>query len=130
MGGIEYNKVGTGASAIELIHIPEGYIERNSSNQYTYHYNLTDHLGNVRATLQRTSATVGTVIQKNDYSLVFACNCIHELPAVGYYPFGKAKALVVSGKNKYLNSGKEIQVQIMQPLSSLILTLLLGLLGH
>lgn len=95
VGGIEYGKVGTGASAIELIHIPDGYIERNSSNVYTYHYNLTDHLGNVRATLQRASATAGTVIQKHDY-----------------YPFGKAKAIVVSGKNRYLYNGKEIQGEL------------------
>lgn len=50
---IEYNKVGSGARAIEMILTEEGYLQRNASNNtYTYHYNLTDHLGNVRATLQ------------------------------------------------------------------------------
>src|SRR5690606_7849590 len=69
---------------------------RNASNNtYTYHYNLTDHLGNVRATLQRTGPTTGNVIQKHDY-----------------YPFGKAKAIVTSGINKYLYNGKEIQDEI------------------
>ena len=91
VSGIEYSKAGTGASAIELIRTEEGYLQ-NSGGTYTYQYNLTDHLGNVRATLQRTTATTGTVIQKHDY-----------------YPFGKAKALVTSGVNRYLYNGKELQ---------------------
>jgi len=94
VGGIEYNKVGTGAQTIEMIHMPEGYLQPNGST-YTYYYNLTDHLGNVRATLQRTSATAGTVIQKHDY-----------------YPFGKSKALQLSGINKYLYNGKEVQSEL------------------
>lgn len=80
---------------IEMIHTEEGYLQRNSSNVYSYHYNLKDHLGNVRATLQRTTATTGTVIQKHDY-----------------YPFGKAKALITSEINKYLYNGKEVQDEI------------------
>ena len=96
VGGIEYSKVGTGASSIEMIHTEEGYLQRNAGNNtYTYHYNLTDHLGNVRATLQRTGPTTGNVVQKHDY-----------------YPFGKAKAIVTSGINKYLYNGKEIQDEI------------------
>src|SRR5690606_3838470 len=79
VGGIEYSKVGTGASSIEMIHTEEGYLQR-SGTSYIYHYNLTDHLGNVRSTLQRTTATTGTIVQKHDY-----------------YPFGKAKAIVTSG---------------------------------
>src|SRR5690606_20050041 len=45
-------------------------------------------------TLFRSPAT-GSVIQKHDY-----------------YPFGKAKALVTSGINKYLYNGKEIQDEV------------------
>lgn len=91
VGGIEY-----AGGNIEMIHTSEGYLQRNvSNNTYTYHYNLTDHLGNVRATLQRTSATAGTVIQKHDY-----------------YPFGKSKALLASGINKYLYNGKEVQSEL------------------
>ncbi|TJZ53578.1 RHS repeat-associated core domain-containing protein [Sphingobacterium olei] len=94
IGGIEYSKVGSGTNAIEMIHTDEGYLQNNGGN-YVYHYNLTDHLGNVRATLQRTSATAVTVIQKHDY-----------------YPFGKAKAIVTSGVNKYLYNGKEVQEEL------------------
>jgi len=94
VGGIEYSKDSSAASVIEMIHTEEGYLQNNGGT-YTYHYNLTDHLGNVRATLQRTSATTGTVIQKYDY-----------------YPFGKAKAIVTSGVNKYLYNGKELQSEI------------------
>ncbi|GGH19455.1 hypothetical protein GCM10011418_23900 [Sphingobacterium alkalisoli] len=94
IGGIEYNKVGSDPSTIEMMHTEEGYLQ-NSGGTYTYHYNLTDHLGNVRATLQRTTATTGTVIQKHDY-----------------YPFGKSKAIVTSGINKYLYNGKEVQGEL------------------
>src|SRR5690606_2148243 len=96
VSGIEYSKGGSGARSIVLIHTEEGYLQRNASNNtYTYHYNLTDHWGNVRATLQRTGPATGNVIQKHDY-----------------YPFGKAKAIVTSGINKYLYNGKELQGEL------------------
>ncbi|MCT1527062.1 RHS repeat-associated core domain-containing protein, partial [Sphingobacterium hotanense] len=68
----------------------EGYLE-NSSGSYVYHYNLKDHLGNVRVVFKRqgaaTSPTVG-IVQRQDY-----------------YPFGKTRALVTGGTNKYLYNG-------------------------
>lgn len=94
IGGIEYSKTGANASTIERIHTEQGYIER-SGNAYIYYYNLTDHLGNVRATLQRTSATAVKVIQNHDY-----------------YPFGKTRAHLTSGGNRYLYNGKEIQEEL------------------
>ncbi|UIR55916.1 DUF6443 domain-containing protein [Sphingobacterium sp. SRCM116780] len=90
--GIEYSKLGTAASAIERIATEEGFL-LNSSGTYTYHYNLTDHLGNVRSVIKReTSATVPVVVQKQDY-----------------YPFGKTKSIANSVNNKYLYNGKEMQ---------------------
>ncbi|WP_169305541.1 RHS repeat domain-containing protein [Sphingobacterium alkalisoli] len=91
ISGIEYSKIGAGARTIEMIHTEEGYLE-NSSGTYLYRYNLTDHLGNVRATLQRTTGTTGTVVQKDDF-----------------YPFGKRKSVLISGINNYLYNGKEMQ---------------------
>ncbi len=85
--GIEYNN-----GAIDIIHNSEGYAQRNGTN-YVYHYNLTDHLGNVRATLKR-GATAVDVTQRDNY-----------------YPFGKRK-IVVGGNNKYLYNGKEIQGEL------------------
>lgn len=94
IGGIEYSKVGSATSEIEMILTEEGYLENNGGT-FAYHYNLTDHLGNVRATLQRTSATSGIIIQKDDY-----------------YPFGMRKNLQTSGRNNYLYNGKEIQSEL------------------
>ncbi|NQD71421.1 RHS repeat-associated core domain-containing protein [Sphingobacterium shayense] len=95
IGGIEYSKTGAAASVIERIATEEGYLQ-NSSGTYTYHYNLTDHLGNVRAVLKRgTSSITPEVIQKQDY-----------------YAFGKTKSIVTGGINRYLYNGKEVQAEI------------------
>ena len=42
VGGIEYN-----GNVIDVIHTEEG-VAQNNGGTYTYHYNLGDHLGNVR----------------------------------------------------------------------------------
>jgi len=91
VGGIEYN-----GTTIELIHTGEGVAYRNSNGTYTYRYNLTDHLGNVRSTIYRNPSSnyAVEVLQKDDY-----------------YPFGKQK-VVAGGNNKYLYNGKEIQGEL------------------
>ncbi|WP_270089134.1 hypothetical protein [Sphingobacterium sp. SYP-B4668] len=66
VGCIEYTN-----GAVDIIHNPEGYALKNGTT-YVYHYNLTDHLGNVRATLKRGStATAVDVVQRDNYSLMF-----------------------------------------------------------
>ncbi|WP_207795861.1 RHS repeat-associated core domain-containing protein [Sphingobacterium haloxyli] len=95
IGGIEYRKTGTAASVIERISTEEGYLQ-NSGGTYAYHYHLTDHLGNVRTVLKRgTGATTVEVVQRQDY-----------------YPFGKTKAIVTGGINRYLYNGKEMQADL------------------
>jgi len=91
VGGIEY-----GSTGIELIHTGEGVAYRNiSDDTYTYRYNLTDHLGNVRATVYRNPITQNVeVLQRDDY-----------------YPFGK-QYVVSAGDNKYLYNGKELQGEL------------------
>ncbi|GGH10501.1 hypothetical protein FAZ19_01190 [Sphingobacterium alkalisoli] len=91
VGGVEYN-----GNNIELIHMGEGVAYRNTSNNtYTYRYNLTDHLGNVRSTVYRNPTT----------------NAIEVLQKDDYYPFGKQR-VVAAGNNKYLYNGKEIQGEL------------------
>ena len=91
VGGIEY-----GSSGIELIHTGEGVAYRNiSDNTYTYRYNLTDHLGNIRATLYRNPST----------------QTVEILQADDYYPFGK-QYVVSAGDNMYLYNGKELQGEL------------------
>jgi len=97
IGGIEYSKTGTGSPVIERIGTEDGFL-LNSSGAYSYYYNLTDHLGNVRIVLKKEgTATVPTaaVMQKQDY-----------------YPFGKTKSIATSIDNKYLYNGKEMQADL------------------
>lgn len=92
IAGIEYSKLGAGTNIIDRIATEEGFL-LNSEGTYSYHYNLTDHLGNIRSVIKReASATIPSIVQKQDY-----------------YPFGKTKSIATSVNNKYLYNGKEIQ---------------------
>ena len=94
MGGIEYARTGVASPMIERIATEDGFL-LNSSGTYSYYYNLTDHLGNIRVVLKKdgtAAAPVATVMQKQDY-----------------YPFGKTKSIATSINNKYLYNGKEMQ---------------------
>ncbi|GGH04552.1 hypothetical protein FAZ19_05560 [Sphingobacterium alkalisoli] len=93
--GIEYNKIGSNPSRIELILTEDGYIQKGEDD-FVYYYNLTDYQGNVRATIQPISATSSNLIQKDNY-----------------YAFGKRKSAgLTGGINKYLYNGKEIQEEL------------------
>ncbi|MDR2274883.1 MAG: RHS repeat-associated core domain-containing protein [Sphingobacterium sp.] len=95
--GIEYSMNGTGLGSIERIATEDGFL-LNSSGTYSYYYNLTDHLGNVRVVFKKDgtpTAPVAVVMQRQDY-----------------YPFGKTKNVATSLDNKYLYNGKEIQSEL------------------
>lgn len=89
VSGIEYQN-----GVIEVIHTEEG-LARNNSGTYSYEYNLTDHLGNVRFTFN----------QHPDSKL------LRGLQSDNYYAFGKRK-VVSAGPNKYLYNGKEVQDEL------------------
>lgn len=90
--GIEY--VG---NTIDIIHTEEG-IARNNSGVFSYEYNLTDHLGNVRYSFRQHPGT----------------GSMDRLQSDDYYAFGKRKSsgVVTSTVNKYLYNGKEIQDEL------------------
>ncbi|MCX2491834.1 ParB N-terminal domain-containing protein [Pedobacter sp. PF22-3] len=91
--GIEYKPDGT---TIDIIHTEEG-IARNSNGTYSYEYNLSDHLGNVRATFYKNPNT----------------NLLEVLQRDDYYAFGLRK-VASDGTNKYLYNGKELQEELGQ----------------
>nr|WP_068893132.1 DUF6443 domain-containing protein [Pedobacter panaciterrae] len=87
ISGIHY-KNGT----IDFIATEEGRAVRNSSGVYNYEYNLKDHLGNVRVTIDKYNDTA-RVIQEDEF-----------------YAFGLSVPRYVLGtKNNYLYNGKELQ---------------------
>ena len=89
--GIEYND-----SEIEIIHTEEG-VARKSGTAYSYEYNLSDHLGNVRYSFKKgPSGNTILPLQKDDY-----------------YSFGLRK-IAQDGNNKYLYNGKELQEELGQ----------------
>jgi len=81
----------TSGRAVDYILTPEG-MARPSGGTFAYQYNLTDHLGNVRAVVNQN----GTVDQATDY-----------------YPFGMAFGINNLTKNNYLYNGKELQNQTL-----------------
>ena len=87
VGGIHYEKETTeSAPQLEFLQHSEGRA-RKSGSSFAYEYNLTDHLGNVRVTVNSS----GTVIQRDDY-----------------YPFGLTFNSYLSGdNNNYLFNGVE-----------------------
>lgn len=87
--GIQYNN-----NVIDFIQTEEG-IARNSGGTYTYEYNLTDHLGNVRVTFRDNSGTI-VPLERTDY-----------------YAFGK-RSFVGANVNRYLYNGKELQEELEQ----------------
>jgi len=96
VNGIEYKPDGT---TIDIIHTEEG-IARNSGGTYSYEYNLSDHLGNVRATFKLSPLPPYglEVIQHDDY-----------------YAFGLRKTgSPNSNTNKYLYNSKELQEELGQ----------------
>ena len=91
IGGIQYKN-----GIIEFIQTEEG-IARKVGTNYSYEYNLTDHLGNSRATFYKNPNTqVLEVLQRDDY-----------------YPYGKQNS-VLAYTNKYLYNGKELQDELGQ----------------
>ncbi|UIR57796.1 DUF6443 domain-containing protein [Sphingobacterium sp. SRCM116780] len=94
VNGIEYSKLGAATSTIDRIATEEGFL-LNGTGTYSYYYNLTDNLGNVRSVIKQAgtpTVPVVAVVQKQDY-----------------YPFGKTKPIATSINNKYLYNGKEMQ---------------------
>ncbi|TKC09096.1 RHS repeat domain-containing protein [Pedobacter frigoris] len=101
--GIEY--VGTHVNSLQLQYVQtsEGRAWFNGS-EFIYEYNLTDHLGNVRATIDADPSDVtqrtARLVQENSY-----------------YPFGMVMPgadinYTAGNKNNYLYTGKEFQEEL------------------
>ncbi|MEQ9304045.1 MAG: RHS repeat-associated core domain-containing protein [Marinoscillum sp.] len=83
LGGIQYKD-----GVLDFIQHSEGRARKNGSS-FAYEYNLTDHLGNVRVTID----AAGAVVQRDDY-----------------YPGGLTfNSMKGSPKNLYTYNGKEEQ---------------------
>ena len=84
-------------NSIDFIQTEEGLARNNGSGNYSYEYNLSDHLGNVRTTFYKNPSTnLLEVLQRDDYNA-----------------FGLRNS-TQSGNNKYLYNGKELQEELGQ----------------
>ncbi len=88
VSGIQYKADGS----IDFIQTEEG-VAQNNGGSYLYHYNLADHLGNVRYTFDIYNGQIRR-LQQDDY-----------------YAFGLRKSIspVTTNDNKFLYNGKELQ---------------------
>lgn len=80
--------------AIDFIQTEQG-VAKNNGGTYTYHYNLTDNLGNVR------------------YTFDIYGGAVRKLQEDNYYPFG-LRNVASAGNNRYLYNGKELQDELGQ----------------
>jgi len=93
-GGVQYGDV-SGSHNIDFVLVEGGRAVRQSDGSYKFQYDLTDHLGNVRVTFDKSPINGSArVIQKDDY-----------------YAFGK-RASIQGGSNRYLYNGKELQDEL------------------
>ena len=83
----------SGVRSLKFIVTPEGRAVKNGSN-WDHEYNLTDHLGNVRAVIKKGANGLAEAIQERHY-----------------FPFGMEMSELSSGSstNKYQYNGKELQ---------------------
>jgi len=83
----------SGVRSLKYIVTPEGRAVKNGSS-WDFEYNLTDHLGNVRAVIHKGGNGLAEVLQERHY-----------------YPFGMEMSTLSSGSstNKFLYNGKEHQ---------------------
>jgi RHS repeat-associated protein len=90
VSGIQYTN-----GSIDFIQTEDGRAVNNSGT-YIYEYNLSDHLGNVRATFNQHPLTGAVQILQTD----------------DYFAFGKRFG--IGGANNYLYNGKELQDELSQ----------------
>ena len=88
-GGFEY-----AGEDLSIIHTGEGFVQKTST-AFVYNYYLKDHLGNTRVVFGEGSGGQLVVNQTTDY-----------------YPFGLEHNSGLSGDNKYLYNGKEMQEEL------------------
>jgi RHS repeat-associated protein len=83
----------SGVRSLKYLVTPYGRAVKTGST-WDFEYNLTDHLGNVRAVIRKGSNNLAELIQQKHY-----------------YPFGMEMSNISlgTGTNKYLYNGKEIQ---------------------
>ncbi|MBB6498132.1 DUF6443 domain-containing protein [Pedobacter cryoconitis] len=89
--GVQYTN-----GVIDVVATEEGQARNNQGN-YSYEYNLSDHLGNVRMTFNKHPVENILAIQQSD----------------DYYAFGLRKNSKL-GSNKYLYNSKELQDELGQ----------------
>jgi RHS repeat-associated protein len=98
LGGYQYQN-----TVLQFFPTAEGYVKNtpvSGTNAYSYVYNYTDHLGNVRLSYTKNPSTnVLTILEENSY-----------------YPFGMKHTIsnaVVQGQDyKYKYNGKELQDEL------------------
>ncbi|WEA00540.1 DUF6443 domain-containing protein [Mucilaginibacter sp. SJ] len=96
INGIVYNGTTIANEAISYIQTEEGRAVPNG-NSWSYTYNLSDHLGNVRLSFDKDpSAGTARRVQEDEY-----------------HPFGLRNSVYnYSNNNRYLYNGKEIQTDL------------------
>ncbi len=101
LGGYQYQGIGAVTPTLQFFPTAEGYV-KNTAGLYSYVFNYTDHLGNVRLSYS-----------DSDKNGIIATTEILE--ESNYYPFGLKHSYTASSSQpnyKYKYNGKELQDEL------------------
>lgn len=91
LGGFQYQGIGVETPILQFFPHAEGYVKKNAET-YTYVFNYTDHLGNVRMSYTNNNDTL-EILEENNY-----------------YPFGLKQEIDNDQENyEYKYNGKEFE---------------------
>ena len=70
LDGYQYNNVANGNLTLDFFQHVEGKVVNtivNNSNSYSYVFNYTDHLGNIRVSYGLNASNIPTILEENNY---------------------------------------------------------------
>jgi RHS repeat-associated protein len=104
-------------NVLDFVPTAEGYVKNtvvNGTNTFSYVFNYTDHLGNVRLSYAKSPANVLTIMEEDNYYPFGMKHSGYNNNGYAFSSVSNALALVANGTQtyKYQYNGKEFQGEL------------------